>query len=73
VHEYDSDSNDENHYANDYPDEEGSSDSAADSEDSDLLTNMRCSNDYFVGDGEGEVGGFSTVYDKYVLSDTDSD
>lgn len=72
INEYDEDSNDENYWANDYPDEESaSSGDGDDSDDSDkVVKNKRYSNEYF----NDELGlNRSDYLDKYLVSDTDSD
>ena len=68
--EYDDDSNDENYYANDYPDElsSTSSDSKNGEGDDLLFYNERASNDYFFRENH-----MQSVYDKFLVSDTDSD
>ncbi|XP_063676038.1 probable RNA polymerase II nuclear localization protein SLC7A6OS [Bolinopsis microptera] len=74
INEYDEDSNDENFYGNDYPDEEASSsgDSEKDSDDSErVVSKMRCSNEFF--DSEYHGVNKSHYLDKYLCSDTDSD
>lgn len=80
VNEYDEDSNDENYWANDYPDEgesgasqSGASQSgASQSGDSDtgVVRNKRCSNQFF--DDELALNR-SDYLDRYLVSDTDSD
>eukprot|EP00116_Pleurobrachia_bachei_P003997 sb/3464259/ len=70
VGDYDEDSNDENHWANEYPDEGDDSDSdynggfGGEDSDSELLQNRRCSNDYYDGSD------IMWKSDKYLRSDT---
>ena len=72
INEYDEDSNDENFYGNDYPDEESSSSGDSDSDDSErVVSKMRCSNEFF--DSEYHGVNKSHYLDKYLCSDTDSD
>eukprot|EP00116_Pleurobrachia_bachei_P003918 sb/3464180/ len=70
VGDYDEDSNDENHWANEYPDEGDDSDSDYNGEfgggdsDDQLLQNLRCSNDYY------DSSDIMWKSDKYLRSDT---
>ena len=68
INEYDEDSNDENYFGNDYPDEEESGNSGSENE---VVRNLRCSNDFFDLNDLGIER--SDYLDRYLVSDTDSD